>query len=151
VKILYHHRIASKDGQYVHVEELTRALAARGHEIIFVGPKVVEQEDFGSDGGVVAALKKRLPKALYELLELGYSLLAYARLARAVRRHRPDCLYERYNLYLPAGVWIKRRFGLPMLLEVNAPLYEAMAAWGCRAWPAGANATPGAAPTCACR
>jgi len=130
VKILYHHRIASKDGQYVHVEELTRALAARGHEIIFVGPKVVEQEDFGSDGGVVAALKKRLPKALYELLELGYSLLAYARLARAVRRHRPDCLYERYNLYLPAGVWIKRRFGLPMLLEVNAPLYEERARYG---------------------
>ncbi len=130
MKILYHHRIASKDGQYVHVEELTRALEARGHEIVFVGPKVVEQEDFGSDGGLVAALKRRLPKALYELLELGYSLIAYARLARAVRRHRPDCLYERYNLYLPAGVWIKRRYRLPMLLEVNAPLYEERARYG---------------------
>ncbi len=130
MKILYHHRIASKDGQYVHVEELTRALAARGHELIIVGPKVVESGDFGSDGGLVARLKRALPKGLYELLELGYSLVAYARLARAVRRHRPDCLYERYNLYLPAGIWLKHRFGLPMLLEVNAPLFDERARYG---------------------
>lgn len=122
MKILYHHRIASKDGQYVHVEELTRALAARGHELIFVAPKLTEQSDFGGDGGLVARLKRHLPKAFYELLELGYSLLAYWKLRRAVKLHQPDCLYERYNLYLPAGVWLKRRFGLPMLLEVNAPL-----------------------------
>lgn len=124
MKILYHHRIASKDGQYVHVEELTRALAARGHELIFVAPRLTEQSDFGADGGLVARLKRHLPKAFYELLELGYSLLAYWKLRRAVKRHEPDCLYERYNLYLPAGVWLKRRFGLPMLLEVNAPLKD---------------------------
>lgn len=124
MKILYHHRIASKDGQYVHVEELTRALKARGHELIFVAPKVTEDSDFGDNGGLVARMKRHLPKALYEILELGYSLLAYWRLHRAVKQHNPDCLYERYNLYLPAGIWLKRRFGLPMLLEVNAPLYE---------------------------
>jgi hypothetical protein len=33
-------------------------------------------------------------------------------------------LIERYNLVLPAGVWPRKNFGLPMLLEVNAPLYE---------------------------
>ena len=124
MKILYHHRIASKDGQFVHVEELTRALKARGHELVFVGPATTAQSDFGADGGLISKLKRHLPKALYELLELAYSLRAYWKLHQAVRRHRPDCLYERYNLYLPAGVWLKRRFGLPMLLEVNAPLYE---------------------------
>jgi glycosyltransferase involved in cell wall biosynthesis len=124
VKILYHHRIASKDGQYVHIEELTKALKARGHELVMVGPKVAEQGDFGADGGLVAMLKRHIPKVLYELMELGYSLRAYWKLRQAVKRHRPDCLYERYNLYLPAGVWLKRRFGLPMLLEVNAPLLE---------------------------
>ena len=135
MKILYHHRIASKDGQYVHVEELTRALKARGHELIFVAPKVTEHSDFGDDGGLVARLKRHLPKALYELLELGYSLVAYWRLRRAVKQHRPDCLYERYNLYLPAGIWLKRRFGLPMLLEVNAPLYEERARYDGLALP----------------
>ena len=26
MKILYHHRIASKDGQYVHIEEIIKAM-----------------------------------------------------------------------------------------------------------------------------
>ena len=124
MKILYHHRIRSKDGQYVHVEEMIHALRALGHEVIIVAPAAMENEDFGADAGAVAWMKRHLPKWIYELLELSYSLLAYWRLRRAVREHRPDCLYERYNLLLPAGVWLKRRYGLPMLLEVNAPLFE---------------------------
>jgi len=124
VKILYHHRIASKDGQYVHVEELTNALKKLGHEIIMVGPKVVEQKEFGSDGGFVAKLKKNLPSALYEILEFCYSFIAFAKLAAATIRHKPDGFYERYNLFMPAGIWIKKIFKLPMLLEVNAPLFD---------------------------
>ena len=50
MKILYHHRIASKDGQYVHVEELTRALSELGHELVMVGPRATSQADFGSAG-----------------------------------------------------------------------------------------------------
>ncbi len=124
MKILYHHRIASKDGQFVHIEELTHSLKKRGHELIMVGPAVVDSDQFGGEGGMVAWLKRYLPKALYELMEFAYAGVAYRKLARAVREHRPDCLYERYNLFLPAGVWIKRKFNLPMLLEVNAPIFE---------------------------
>jgi len=124
VKILYHHRIASKDGQFVHIEELTNALKKRGHEIIMVGPGIVDSDGFGSEGGFVSKLKRYVPGALYELMELGYSLHAFLKLRKAVRQHKPDCLYERYNLYLLSGVWLKKRFGLPMLLEVNAPLFQ---------------------------
>ncbi|MES1981083.1 MAG: glycosyltransferase family 4 protein [Pseudomonadota bacterium] len=124
MKILYHHRIRSKDGQYVHVEEMIHALEALGHEVIIVAPAAMENEDFGADAGLVAWMKRHLPQAIYELLELAYAVLAYFRLRRAVHTHRPDCLYERYNLFLPAGVWLKRRYGLPMLLEVNSPLYQ---------------------------
>lgn len=124
MKILYHHRIRSKDGQYVHIEELTQALGRLGHEIVMVGPSAVAEEKFGAEAGVVGLLKKYMPKFIYELLELAYAFVDYRRLVRAIKRHRPDCLYERYNLYLPSGVWASRRFGLPMLLEVNAPVYE---------------------------
>ena len=124
MKILYHHRIASKDGQFVHIEELTNALKKRGHEIIMVGPGIVDSDGFGSEGGFVSKLKRYVPGALYELMELGYSLHAFLKLRKAVRQHKPDCLYERYNLYLLSGVWLKKRFGLPMLLEVNAPLFQ---------------------------
>lgn len=124
MKILYHHRTRSKDGQYVHIEEMIAALREQGHEVIIVAPPSAESEAFGSDAGLVAWLKRHLPKWFYELMELAYSLVAYWRLSRAVRQHRPDCLYERYNLFLPAGIWLKRRYKLPMLLEVNAPIFE---------------------------
>lgn len=124
MKILYHHRIRSKDGQFVHIEELTEALRALGHEIVMVGPAAVAKEEFGADAGWVAVLKKHLPRFLYELMEFGYAFLDYRRLRRAAQHHKPDCLYERYNLYLPSGVWLRRKMNLPMLLEVNAPLYE---------------------------
>ena len=124
MKILYHHRIRSKDGQYVHIEEMTNALKKLGHEIIMVGPAAVENEAFGADAGMVAVLKKYLPRFVYELLELAYAVKDYGSLVAAVKQHRPDCIYERYNLYLPSGVWLKQRFKLPMLLEVNAPLYD---------------------------
>lgn len=124
MKILYHHRIASKDGQFVHIEELTHALKKRGHDIIMVGPAVVDKDAFGGEGGMIAWLKKRMPGFVYELLEFAYAGVAYFKLRRAVREHRPDCLYERYNLYMPAGVWIKRKYKLPMLLEINAPIFE---------------------------
>jgi glycosyltransferase involved in cell wall biosynthesis len=124
VKILYHHRIRSKDGQYVHLEELVGALREAGHEVVLVGPRAVATESFGADAGLVAVLKRSLPRALYEVLELGYSVVAYGRLVTAILRHRPDGIYERYNLFSPAGVWARRLFRLPLLLEVNAPLYE---------------------------
>lgn len=124
MKILYHHRTRSKDGQYVHIEEMIRALRAQGHEVVIVAPPSAETESFGSDAGPIAWLKRHLPKICYELMELAYSLVAYRRLVKAVKQHRPDVLYERYNLFLPAGVWVARRYKLPMLLEVNAPILE---------------------------
>ena len=124
MKILYHHRIASKDGQYVHIEELINAFKALGHEIIMVGPSTVAKEQFGSEGGIIKVLKKYVPRFIYELAELSYSLYAYYKLSNAIRRYRPDVIYERYNLYLPAGIWAKEKYKLPLLLEVNAPLFD---------------------------
>ena len=124
MKILYHHRIASKDGQYVHVEELTNALKEHNHELCFVCPKFSEGSDFGSEGGIAGKLKAALPKWIYEILELSYSLIISVKLIRAILRFKPDFIYERYNLYQPAGVIVARLFRLPILMEVNAPLVE---------------------------
>ncbi len=130
MRILYHHRIGSKDGQYVHVEELVHALRAAGHEVVMVGPKRIEQEGFGAEAGAIAWLKRALPRALYELLEFAYTVPAFLRLLRYARRERPDIIYERYNLFFPAGAWVARLLGLPLLLEVNAPLLEERSKFG---------------------
>jgi glycosyltransferase involved in cell wall biosynthesis len=124
MKILYHHRIASKDGQNVHVEEIIHALREIGHEVRVVSPGIHDDSEFGHEGGWVSRLKAALPKAVYELMEMAYSLVAYRKLAAAIREFQPDVIYERYNLFLFAGIWAKHRFNLPLLLEVNAPLAE---------------------------
>ena len=130
MKILFHHRIRSKDGQFVHLEELTSALAHLGHEIILVGPAAVEKEKFGSDAGFIDLLKKCLPRFIYELLEFSYSVPAFFRLWRAANRYRPDGIYERYSLFFPAGVWMRRLLRIPFLLEVNAPLLQERGRYG---------------------
>jgi len=124
LRILYHHRLASKDGQLVHVEELVRALERRGHAVRVLAPPLYEDRPFGAEGGIVDRLKRGLPAAIYELLELAYGLLAGLRLAAAARRVRPDLLYERYSLHTPAGLLAKALGRVPLLLEVNAPLAE---------------------------
>lgn len=130
LKILYHHRTASKDGQAVHIEELLAAFRRQGHEVVVVEPPITKDLAFGGEKRSVRALKRYLPRAAFEVLEAGYSLLAYRRLARAYRAHRPDVLYERFNLYLLAGVWMRKRYGIPLFLEVNAPLFEERVASG---------------------
>lgn len=124
MRILYHHRTRSKDGQDVHITEMIRALTKLGHEVIVVAPPSGADTKFGDDGGAVTALKRLCPRFVYELMEFAYSLVVYRRLRRAIRAHHPDFIYERYNLFLPAGVWAKRRFKLPLMLEVNGPLFE---------------------------
>jgi glycosyltransferase involved in cell wall biosynthesis len=130
MKILYHHRIRSKDGQFVHVEELIGAFRSLGHEVRVVGPEHVESEAFGADAGWVARLKERLPGAVYELLEFGYALHDYRKVRRAIAEFQPDLIYERYNLFLPSGIRAARAAAVPILLEINAPLYEERSRFG---------------------
>jgi len=130
MKILYHHRIASKDGQYVHVEAIVDALRRLGHDVVLIGPKLGQNQDFGGEAGWVRWLKRWIPGALYEVAEFGYSLFDYFRLSAAIRRHRPDFVYERYNLFFMSGLWARRRHGLPWLVEVNAPLFDERCAYG---------------------
>lgn len=130
MKILYHHRTASRTGEFVHIEELIAALRRLGHEVIEVGPQAAPTTVLGATKGSVALMKRLLPRFFYELLEFSYSFLAFFRLFVAWRQHRPDILYERYNLFCPAGVWLRRWAGLPMLLEVNAPLLAERSEYG---------------------
>ncbi len=122
MRILYSHRIQSRDGQAVHVEELIRALRAAGHEVLVVGPGFYEEAEFGGESKLIAVARKLLPGALWELAELGYAGLAYIKLLRAYRQFRPDFIYERCNLYHLAGSLLARWHGAVMLLEVNSPL-----------------------------
>jgi glycosyltransferase involved in cell wall biosynthesis len=135
VRILYSHRIQSRDGQSVHVEQLVAALRQAGHEVLVVGPGFYRAADFGGESRAIAWVRRRLPAALGELAELGYNIPAWLRLGRAARAFRPEVIYERYNLYYLAGVWLARRLRVPLYLEVNAPVADERARYGGLAMP----------------
>ncbi len=133
LRILYHHRTAASDGMRVHVTAVIEALRREGHDVCVVGPGDASAAVLGRAARLERlsdALRRLLPGAAYELLELIYNIPAYLRLRRAAKAFAPDVLYERYNLYLLAGLAYRRRHGLPMILEVNAPLAEERAKFG---------------------
>ncbi len=128
-------------GASIHVRAVAQALAGRGHRVTVLAaccgrppagftPELVE---FGYDRTL-----KRLKAAVAEAGEpqLGrevYALGLNARLAEAleaVDRRRPvEAVYERYSLWSWAGLRFARRRGVPLLLEVNAPLVAEQARW----------------------
>jgi glycosyltransferase involved in cell wall biosynthesis len=127
--ILYHHRTRELDGQRVHIREVQDALRRLGHDVIEVAP-LPAREAAGS--AETPTLRRRIFNraarlargGAYEALEWAYNGPGFVALARAVGRHRPDFIYERYALNTVAGAMAARRFGLPLLLEVNSPLAD---------------------------
>lgn len=135
MRIIYSHRIQSRDGQSVHLDEIVAALRGLGHEVMVVGPGLYERARFGGESRLLAQLRRAVPRALLELAELAYNIPAAWRLLRACREFRPDFIYERYNLYFLAGTMARRWCGVPLLLEVNAPVCEERAKFGGLALP----------------
>lgn len=130
MRILYSHRIQSRDGQSVHLEEMVAALRAEGHDVLVVGPGLYQQAEFGGESRLVSLIRARLPSWIGTLAEIAYNVPAFWRLWRAARRFQPDLIYERYNLFYLAGTWLARCSRVPLFVEVNAPLAEERARFG---------------------
>ncbi len=130
MRILYSHRIQSRDGQGVHLDAMVASLRALGHEVRLVGPPSYEQAELGGQSGALSRLRAALPRPAAELAELAYSAPAWRRIAQAADTFRPDAIYERYNLFYLAGAALAKRRKLPFLAEVNAPLAHERALHG---------------------
>jgi len=126
MRIIYHHRTQAEDAQGVHIHEMVKAFRELGHEVEIVALVQRESETAKpTHAQKWKGLADFAPAWLYEILSLTYNLVGYRKLARAIKRQRPDLIYERYALNTFCGIWASRRFGIPLVLEVNAPLrYE---------------------------
>lgn len=125
MRILYHHRTRGRDVEGVHIRGVINALRALGHEVSvlsFPGADP-EQEQANTSShkgkGRLGAWVSRMPGVLFEVLELTYNLVTLVRMRRAFARLRPQLVYERYSLFLFATVWLARRRGIPVILEIN--------------------------------
>ena len=125
MKLLYHHRTRSRDGQRVHIDGLVGALRRAGHEVVVVGPE--ESAARGADGRAAGRSAEPGPpraSALRELAELAYNVVERARLRAAAARLHPDAIYSRHALFCSSAVDVGARLRLPVVVEVNAPLAE---------------------------
>ena len=77
MRILFHHRIASRDGQSVHIEEMIAALHRQGHETLLVGPPSFMATGFGRSDQAIDRIKRALPASVFEVLEVAYNVKAY--------------------------------------------------------------------------
>lgn len=122
MKILYHHRTRAGDAQGIHISEIQRAFRNRGHEVVEVALVESKGEARADGAGGLARIIGSLPLPAKEAMEHAYNLVAYRRLSKAIREHRPDFLYERYSANTFAGLMAAKRHGVPFVLEVNSPL-----------------------------
>lgn len=120
MKILYHHRTLNDGAEGIHIQEMCAAFQKLGHKMILTGPAVNK-----SSRGKFSLLKRLVRGPLYELMEMGYNIAGIINLARLIKRHRPDMIYDRYMIYNVSSVLAGQMFKIPTFTEVNAPLaYE---------------------------
>jgi glycosyltransferase involved in cell wall biosynthesis len=119
MRIIFHHRTQLTDAQGIHIRAMVRALHDLGHEVDVISAIGSWRGDTTEGRRAWRIDTHRLPRSLYEMLGLAYNLYGYRRLARVIREREPDLIYERYAPSTFCGVLAARRFGVPLLLEIN--------------------------------
>jgi glycosyltransferase involved in cell wall biosynthesis len=144
--------ILGAKGASVHVREFASALMKLGHAVTLVCAKrghgneagglsiteIAPQIDHTAAERYFASLRAQIQSPpmskdttqhadellTTELKKLAYNLQLRQALERIIAGVQPDVLYERYSLFNYAGTIVARKFHLPHLLEVNAPLVQ---------------------------
>lgn len=116
-----------RKGASTHLREMIGGLREKGHEVLLCAANLDgdrgPDEDFQTIGW-------KTPTARI----LGYDLRswisdrrAYSTIDDAIRRFKPDAIYERLSIYFTSGDKLARRYRLPRIVEVNALLSDEQA------------------------
>lgn len=143
--------ILGAKGASVHVREFVSALMNQDHSVSLVCAKQGNGNEIGrlsiteiapqmsvAPESYIASLRAQIsslpsskdmsqdPTLLLtaEIKKLAYNLQMRRALERIIADIQPDVLYERYALFNYAGSIVARKYHLPYLLEVNAPLIQ---------------------------
>lgn len=140
LNILYTHRTRGAGAEGVHIMGMVEAFRDLGHRVEMDCLKGCDPFDRNGDpeealgnktsvpkpkgGGSWARAAYRLvadhsPQFVFGLAELLYNMPLFWRLNKALRRRRPDFVYERYALGNFASAVLCKRLGIPLVVEVN--------------------------------
>ena len=133
MNILFHHRTRGLGAEGVHITgvyEAFKKLGCNTTMLSFPGADPdINKANSPSNGQIktkgfnplkmAANFTRKLPQVIFELCEIGYNLLATPRLHLNIKRTSTDVVYERYSLFMFAGVLLKKITGITVIIEVN--------------------------------
>ena len=134
MNILYHHRTRGTGAEGAHIRGIVNALREMGHDVSILSfpgsdPEISLTTSEGTNVSKenvavrsikkISALTQYVPEVVFELFELFYNFMAYFRLNNKIKTNAVELIYERYSLFLFIGVWMARKQGVPIILEVN--------------------------------
>jgi glycosyltransferase involved in cell wall biosynthesis len=115
--------VPGRTGGSVHVLEVARGLAARGHELhAVVGRQAARPDEEESDGALWHRIAWAPPHRLFRFRAL-------PTVAALVERLRPEVVMERYYNFGGEGIRAAAAAALPSLLEVNSPILDHPGSW----------------------
>lgn len=142
--------VLGRKGGAVHVRELVAALRRAGHQVVLAAqtltkspwekPAALDVPLLQVRPSLSASAAVQALKEFNELLGVQNSMPGEFRrilynqelekdLHRRFENDPPDFIYERASLYATGGVALARSLGVPLLLELNAPLAEEQVAY----------------------
>ncbi len=127
MKILYHHRTLGDGAEGIHIREMVSAFRRLGHDVRVVA---LVGEEATTTSGQAGQSKKSfwntisrwIPGRVYEIFEIAYNFFARRAVRQAIKDYRPDFIFDRYNCYSIGAIDAARNAGVPVILEVNAPV-----------------------------
>ena len=134
IQVLGHH------GCSVHIREFTNALVDAGHDVFIICNWLGEARDIQTKARVYDLQPVGYNKAVWDSLYDDSMILNHfldrdlwsilwnswlqADGAATLAKEQPDFIYERYALFGSGGLELARRFDIPLILELNAPLCD---------------------------
>ncbi|MEZ5659920.1 MAG: glycosyltransferase [Burkholderiaceae bacterium] len=121
--------LGAAKGATTHIVEMVRALSDEGARLRLLCARVEATPDALRDVPVLALSPAQALAADKEQIRREQALRMVDQLV-AMHQHWPfDAIYERYSLWSDAGVQAGRALGVPVMVEVNAPLVREQLAY----------------------
>lgn len=127
MNILYHFRTQGTGAEGVHISGIATACERLGHRVVFSSPTGVDPRTTAGANpfaekerrSLLARLAAHAPALVFELLEIAYNAVAYARNRTLLSRENCALIYERHAFFLCATAFLAQRRRLPLVVEVN--------------------------------
>jgi len=135
MKVVYHHRTRGEGAEGAHIRGVVHGLRELGHEVDIVSfpgadpeakqvakPAMTAEPSQARSKSPLSRLAewtKNAPQYVFEWFELLYNLIAFKNLYQTAKNKQSELIYERYSLFMVAGILVAKFRGIPIVLEIN--------------------------------